>query len=56
MNKIQGKILSALRKVADKIAKHEAEEWPPVCLGQYYQMQRPTQSEATAKAETLRDE
>lgn len=28
-----------------EIAQHEAEEWPPVCIGRYYQPERPAMPE-----------
>lgn len=40
---IAQKIKCAAAKVATKIATHEMNEWPPVCLGILYQPERPQQ-------------
>ncbi len=41
MNEVRKKLLNAVSKTVQKIARHEAEEWPPVCIGRYYQPERP---------------
>ncbi len=52
MNKVREKLMSIVKGTVRKIAEREAEEWPPLCCGPYYQPERPVQSDAKDEAET----
>lgn len=43
METLKSKLLDLAAKTAECVAKHEMAEWPPVCLGHYYQPERPQQ-------------